>query len=272
MAIQYREWNNLNSERNYPLTDSATMIANNGVRLPSNILSDLNIVYPNTYINPHIAAVGITNNIASAVIAARIGGVTHPLAVATEVGAAPSVNYKLTPLVNGVAGWITFGLGIIDADNLSLGFSDIDACPILPRLARSYLISGVNSIKLAGSYHNYYGTVEFDGEPGSILVMRGIREINGIERECILIGRNPEDTRDYTRREGEISSILFMNGVSPDVDGNIDIIVEEPLVARNLVGDGGFTLDLAIGTSDIEDGLPDEDGNIPNSPEDECEE
>jgi len=43
---QNNHWYNINEQRNYPLDDTASCVANSGLRLPNNIITDLRLRWP----------------------------------------------------------------------------------------------------------------------------------------------------------------------------------------------------------------------------------
>ena len=46
MAIRNQQWYNLNETRDYPLSDSASALSNDNLRIPQGIISDIKIRWP----------------------------------------------------------------------------------------------------------------------------------------------------------------------------------------------------------------------------------
>lgn len=103
----YTEWCNANEGRAYPLSDSATRVANNGLSLPDDIVVDLGITVPPEYQDVYCTTVRVTPDVFSICLASA----ASPLLLGTYAasGYTPFTVVALTPLVPDVAGWVVFG-------------------------------------------------------------------------------------------------------------------------------------------------------------------
>ena len=100
----------------------------------------------------------------------------HPLSGAftgtfLPVGAISSVKsnlYKrlpIIPYVNGAAGWVTFGKGILEAEDLFLKFSSPSQSIVLPRVAFAYTSDGVVGVGKAGNIATLTGDIILKAGP-----------------------------------------------------------------------------------------------------------
>ena len=115
MPIRNQAWYDRNESRPFPISDEASAIDDDGVRLDSRAIADLHIAYPNDLgQRVFISAVAITPTLASVTLLATdsVGSPASfvPLAAISLVKPFDAyVMQPLTPLTDEVSGWIVFG-------------------------------------------------------------------------------------------------------------------------------------------------------------------
>lgn len=305
--IRNHNWYNLNSTRQYPLDDNATGDTDDSTgNLPSNILVDCNIKFPNTvgkYL--YISSVHCTPNLVTLTFlaadevahdAGSVGSagssVFIPVAVITVQSPEEFRPYPIEPLYPGVGGWVVFGDGA--KSEFSGKFSTPEQSQLAPKAARWYEELPIPSIHKEGLADKLAGVVLLKGS-NAVEVVKDTKIINGESKDVIAIrlkssfGRNvlnelvgPCGARPESRNCLR-SPIEYINTVPPDCDGDITINFSgfgatvrefansseglEPYAER------GITLDFGIGIGDactVNDRIPDKDGKLPNDYFDEC--
>lgn len=242
MPIRNQNWYDLQAGRRYPLDDRSTGVGDDKQFINDDILVDCHLRFPNTIgtvafvqgitITPALVTVlfGVAENATGTAIQ-TIAAISLPL---SQVSA--GVNYTVTPLVDGVAGWIAFGPGIQEP------FVGRYATPIqgllAQRCARAYEplpIPTLGKIDLTTSLQGLvrvlgippveakYEQVLVGEELVNAIVFRCMTEFNGqnpLEQFLSDCGKRPESgTCDK-------ETIETINGVTPDNDGNITVEVE----------------------------------------------
>lgn len=301
MSFRNKHWTNRNENRGYPLDDSATALSDQGDRLPINIITDMNLRYPETLGRfPFVSSLTVTPNLVSVTVQAAVA-LTDPLVLAPVVvfAAEKSDVVEGRPLamesqVPGAGGWITFGSGI--QGEYTGRFAGPLQGLIAPRAARAYRPFPVETLGLLGNAEALTGIVRLLGN-SPIEVVKETREIDGIERDVIVIrlvgdpsirdsGEEVNLFREFTgpcggRPEsgtcGTPAPIEFINTVPPDCDGNIILELEgcaeiakvQPTV---FPFNCGVVVDCSLGLVDVclDNRLPDQDGILPNDYPDLC--
>jgi hypothetical protein len=280
MGLVFPGWSNVNENRGYPLHDLATKESPEGVKLPEDILADANIMVPESAGQfVFVSSVAVTPGLVSVTFLATD---TDPFSAGSSAPsdfvplAAISVprpitlykNYAIDALYPGVWGWVAFGSGVDEQDTFSVRLVTPDAGLLCSKAARSYKDYPVTSLGKAGRVTELTGLVRLRGE-GDIVIEKAIRLIAGRKREVIKFGLDlsvtPEDIlREYAGPCGvrpedrtcpDGKPLLTINGVTPDCDGNIDIIFQglDPQVTgvqHGLVVDLPISLDDVCGTFD----------------------
>ena len=98
---------NENELRAYPLAEDSTMLSDQGVALPTNLLADMCVMIPTGLTGVRLASVSITKTMVSLSIACDQGALlvgTYLKASMVQYG-----SYPLTPVTSNVSGWVTFG-------------------------------------------------------------------------------------------------------------------------------------------------------------------
>lgn len=248
---------NLNELRAFPLSDAATTVDNNGVFLPSNLIVDCRIRFPDTAARyAFIGGITVTDRLISLVIlgsdsqTASSGYV--PLASLTVTSREPFRPYQVTPLYPGVGGWIVFGGG---ANTPYIGrFSGPAQSLLTPRAAEPYPGMPVTSLGKLGLASSLTGLVTILGGTDIEVV-----------KETVLMGSEDRDAliirlRASTKGENVLSKYLpecgtrpesgtcdragieFVNGVAPDCNGNLQITFSN-VTAAPYEDCAGVTLD-----------------------------
>ena len=191
MSVRNNHWYNTNETRGYPLDESATSTSDQGKRLPANIISDINLRYPEI-LGPFafLASVGVSPNLISVTLQSALNLTgdpgLNPLAVFSIardelIEGRP---YPLEAQAPGVGGWIVFGSGI--QEEFTGRFSGPAQALLAPRAARAYRDFPVASLGKLASLNALAGIVRLQGiDP--VEIVKDSREIDGIERDVIVI-------------------------------------------------------------------------------------
>lgn len=290
--IQNNHWYNLNEQRNYPLDDTASCVANEGTRIPSNIVTDLRLRWPEQYgkyafilgmsVTPYIVSllIGVTDELSNpAAEKTLIAGLSLSRSNFTE-----GRTYTLATYQDGVGGFICFGsltefVGRFDTPSQSL---------LAHKAACYYSAAPVHSVKLEGSKQTLKGLINLTAK-SPISLKKESRTIEGVTYDNVIVVGLKEETLQITtdnastsvfsrfagpcgKRVGSRSCddpqpIETINGVGPDCDGVLTLnIIGCALVGKMLDGHG-VVIDCALGLSDtcIPPYLPDlETGILPS--------
>jgi hypothetical protein len=255
MSIRNQNWYNLQSTRRYPLDDNSTGIDDAGNLIRDDILVDCNLRFPNTY-GPHAYVQGIT--VSPGLVTVLIGAAaTFDAVNATTIAAvsfskpvAAGVNYAVTPIVAGVSGWLTFGPGI--EQNFVGRYAIAQQSLLNPRNAKIYRplpIPSIKKLQLSAALQNVVRLsgalpvkVHYVENAGEVIDLssgesRTVRtNVSAIVAELDLSQRT--ETFDPLREflgpcaqrpeSGTCPEIPIenINGISPDCNGNIEIIFE----------------------------------------------
>jgi len=282
MAVVFADWMNSNELRNYPLHDSATKQGASGALMPDGLIADLNIMLPESAGRfAFISSAAITPGLVSFTILATDTDPLQPtpsassssssspgsafVPVASITVAKPVTIYKhyaIEALYPGVAGWVAFGSDVDEVTGSYRFLHPIDGL-LCSKAVRAYRDLPVTSLGKTGRLTELTGLVQLLGSDG-IVVGKSVRTINGRRREVITIGLDltidpvavlrqfagtcgprPEDR---TCPQGK--PFLTINGVTPDCDGNIDIVFEGLDVTQVGIPDGQM-IDLPVGLDDV---------------------
>lgn len=143
-------------------------------------------------------------------------------------------NYKITPFVDGVGGFVVFGEGTEEATNLK--FSTPEQSMVLLRCATPYPDSPVRSLAKTGLNTRLTGLVTLKNSPNVYIEKQSVN-INGVGTKDALVftlqSGVGDNFTDFSGRCGRPDNescnpvgIKSINGVTPDCNGNIDIIFE----------------------------------------------
>lgn len=268
MPIINHNWLNSHTSRKYPLDDAATGIDDTGLALPDDIILDLHITWPATYGDfAFIGGVTITDNLVSVIIMAAAavdsGAAFTPLgAVTIRKPASSDMQQPIAAMVPGVGGFVLFG---DISERVSLRFSTVVQSRLTSKTARPYAAMPVQSVgrysrrdTLSGIVKLVAGTglqisaetVLLDGEPvAAIMVQLQENTTNTAFQQYIgTCGGRPESN------SCDAPGIQTLGGVSPDCDGNINIVFRQ-LVVGNMPEctslDAGFVIDQGLGLAAV---------------------
>ena len=285
MGIVFPGWSNANEHRGYPLHDLATKESPDGVKLPEGIIADVNIMVPESAGRfVFVSSVAVTPALVSVTFLATD---TDPFSPAIPESSSSSSssdvpdsfvplaaisvrrpielykNYAIDSLYPGVAGWIAFGSAVETTTSLSILLPTPEAGLLVSKAARAYRDYPVQSLGKDGRVTELTGLVQLQGA-GDVVVEKVIRNIDGRKREVIKIGLNMAETaaallrkfagpcgerpEDKTCADGK--PLLTINNVTPDCDGNIDILFRG-LDPQITAVPAGLLIDLPIGLDDV---------------------
>lgn len=263
-----KHWHEINSAIGYPLADTATEIADNGDRLPPNILVDLNLRYPSALGGyPFVGAVTVTGKLVTVVIEVANSLLPdyglQPLAVFNGLlsDVEPGRQYALTPSQLGVAGWLAFGEGINefgqnDVPLLSLRFGTPQQSLLCLKAARQYREMPVKGLGSYTAAKTMTGIVDVVAE-SPLEAVRESRTIAGVTRDVIVLRliRQEEGTGfDTSAQEQALAQLVSRSDILQQFAGPCGKRPEsrtcgnpEPIEFINSVApdcDGVLTLDF----------------------------
>lgn len=292
-----QHWTNRNEERAFPLDDAALAINERSERLPSNLIVDLNLRWPNYLGNyAFLAGISVTAASISVAIQSAISLESTDFAPLCVLSVRKPVRdgyvYALKPQVPGVAGWITFGSGV--ADLIYSGRFTPQAGFFTPRAARAYRNLPVQDIGLLHAESALTGLVLFKTETPLKMAVES-RDVHGAQRDCIVLRLDdgsdkfpvPEEIvrasnakpknifsvyagpcagRPESESCGEPAPIQFLNTVSPDCEGKITLRFKGCAQVTEIQAPAGIALDCGIGLVDacLPPLLPSSDGVLPS--------
>jgi hypothetical protein len=308
MAVRNLDWYNLNEQRSYPLEDTATLISDDGTRLPHHYLVDLNIRFPKAVngtdlgTRAHVSSLTVSSKVATVIIHSSTG---ERLASATiKKPLVAYKNYPLEPAHPGIGGWIVFGGGMDEPDTLSVQFSNSYQGLLANRVARPYKPLAITSLAKLNTQESLNGVVRLEGGT-DIEIVKSPRVILGESRPNTIVFRLSEKDHEsseisvYEKYAGPCGGrpesrncpngepIEFINTVPPDCCGNIFIEfrgcadvssvkqdINNPMTPSTGANECGVIINCDTGLSQScvsPDRLPDKDGKLPNEYDDNCE-
>lgn len=241
MPLRNQNWYDLQATRRYPLDESSTGVDDAGAFIRDSILADCHIRFPDT-IGLYAYVQGIT--ITTALVTIVFGVGNHPddtngpsiAALSLPRSAPQNVNHELTALQPGVAGWVVLGSGI--TEEFTARYTTPRQTLLGSRCARAYRKFPVPNIGKISVATNLQGVVSLVGQPPVTAKAEKVT-VDGEEVDAIVF-----------RLEGELQSfnplaafqgpcgqrpesgtcpkppIETVNGISPDCNGNINIVFE----------------------------------------------
>lgn len=266
MPIRNLNWYNLQSTRRYPIDDRATGETDTGANLLNDILVDCHFRFSPEYGSiAYLQSVTVTNNIVTILIGASTGfNSTGKTIAAVTVPQPVNANtpYPITALADGVAGWVTFGPGILDGEFFGR-FSLPRQTMLAPRCARAYRRLPVASLQKKTVQNALTGVVTLSAEPPFLLTFD--RASNTVtfsldQRDASLtynpleyfLGPCAQRPESNTCAKTPISTI---NGIAPDCAGNINIVVEN-MTATMFDNCGGMEISTSYGLRQACEGAP----------------
>lgn len=292
----HQDWLVENSHRKYPVDDSATATSDSGELLPEDFLIDANLWVPRhvyslsplrelryvyvssaavssslvslTFLGSHLPAISPDGSTPAAELFV-------PLAViVVRKPVIPYKNYPVTPLLDGVKGWVTFGTAT-QRNGIGLMFSNPKQSLLVPKAVRFFNPLPVESLSVEGGFSSVQGDVTLVGNAPFLTEVRDVL-IDGDSKRAIVLSL--EETADVLKKFSgpcgklpesgtcDKAPILSVSGVTPDCDGNLTIEFQD-ITVRWLDDGSGFCLDSAINLEDVcgeEKGLPNDEGVLPS--------
>lgn len=251
MAIRNQNWYNLQETRRYPLDDISTGEDDNGGVLRDNIIVDCHIRFPSTLGNYlYIQGLTISNGLVTVVFGAAQNMSAERLktiaAVSLQKPIDQNINYAITSIVPGVAGWVAFGSGVLE--NFSGRYSSPKQTLIQQRCARRYSALPISSLSKTGLSNKLSGVVNIAAslpltalyqetptntviDPISrqsipaknVIILELDQDLNSDEFNPLIDFIGPCGQRPESGTCGQ-EPISTLNGVAPDCDGNINIV------------------------------------------------
>lgn len=279
MPIRNPNFYNLQSTRRYPLDDRATGTDDAGGRIKDDILVDCHLRWPSTYGQyAYLGGITVTPRLVTVTILAANsiddpGDFTPLASVTLPQPVNEHVHYPVTALSPGVGGFLVFS-------DVSEPFVGRYATPrqslLAPKVARAYAPLPIPTLRKLGRVDGLEGVVRLLAGT-DLEIVKETHEILGLEREALVIRlvqlnasrnvlqvyRGECDNRPESRtcnKEG----IESINDVSPDCDGNLNILFvgmtdaqvldprDDPEVtcAQNSLA-AGVVLDQHVGISQV---------------------
>jgi len=266
MPIRRANWYNLHSTRRYPLDDNATGTDDNGVRLRDDIFVDCHLRFPKTAGQyAFVSGITVTDTLVTAVFLAAdtptsTSGYVPLASVSLHKPVEENIHYPVTPLLDGVGGWIVFG---DITENFVGRFATPQQGLLAPKCARPYEPLPIPTLRKLGRDLGLQGIVLL--KAGSdVEILKDIRHIHELQedREAIVVRLKqqaggvdvlsrylgPCDGRPESRnclKEG----IEAINEAIPDCDGNLTIRFDNMLDGP-FSSCGGTTIDHDINIDD----------------------
>lgn len=242
-------WYSANNTRLYPVDDSATAVDDDDELMPTDIVVDAAIRFPETYgTRAAISTLTVTKNVVSVTIV----GVTEsnafsPLAIFTlKQPVQQGKAYPVQAQVPGVGGWIVFGSGVKDG-NYRGRFSAAEQGLLAAKAARAYRPLPVESVRSINNQQALTGLVSLRASEPMEIVAETV-EIDDILRQAVMFrlvdtaGVTSSTATTSTQQESvfsrfsgpcggrpesytcpEPTPVEFINSVYPDCNGRITL-------------------------------------------------
>lgn len=291
--IEFTDWCNQNENSSYPISLAASRLSTKGELLPENIICDANVRFPETAGKyAVISSVCVSDHIVSVTLVAidyQPGespvGTTAPLGSVTLPKPVDLYrNYPISPITEGVGGWMMFGRGA-EGPNIDWISKDPTAGFLNAKANRCYRTLPFQSLSVTGeasaTLMNIIGI--FAGT--NMVVEPETRNIDGENKLCLVLSTDPDMSLDQTRsligkcaslaEQGECVPpvVRTINNVPPDENGNITITAKPGGDADLRTDINALLIDSFIDLSDHCDNrrrLPDDCGNLPYPVYDPC--
>jgi hypothetical protein len=247
MAIRNQNWYDLQANRRYPLDERSTGVDDAGAPIHDDILADCHIRFPSN-LGQYLFVQGVT--VAPSLVTVVFGiaadlNDTEPVTVAAVSlprTAAQNVNHAITPLADGVAGWVVLGPGL--DEEFAGRYSTPIQTLVSPRCARPYRplpIPSLGKLNLATSLQGIITlsaqapvtatyipatdaqALTVDGAPINAILFKLEGELQGFNPLREFLGPCGQRPESGTCPKPPIATI---NGISPDCDGNINLVFD----------------------------------------------
>lgn len=289
-------WYTLSGTRRYPVDDACTGEGDGGERLPNNLIVDASVRLPSA-LGKSVAVSSVV--VSKTLVSITLVAVAEPPVVpaGASAGAAAFVPlgavsvrlplqqgrpYPISPMAEGVGGWLVFGEGVETPFNAR--FSTPQQATLNPKTSRFYRELPVQSVAKLNSSVRLEGVVTVKAGP-DLEIFGADRMIDGVTVPAMIVRlrqNTPKNLFDAYRgpcsgrpesNTCDRPAVEYINTVGPDCDGNLTIRFPSPMRASRLAGGGGQVIDYPYGLIDActrDDRLPAADGRLPNEYDDEC--
>lgn len=287
MTIRSEHWYAANRGRQYPLDDLATGLDDAGLALPSQLIVDMHLLWPDTlgrcvflssvYFSPQL--VSVTFLAAMDVNSAPEFFV--PLGVLSLTSTIiPGKNYAIEPQADGVGGWIVFGAKPQGSVAYQHRFSTPAQSLITAKACRPYRPLPVTSLGRLYDTNALRGVVKLIAD-APLEVVAETRDIDGSVRDVAVIRlvqpstqtepvlsqyAGPCAARPESGTCGDPQPIEFIDSVGPDCNGQITLEFRGCARPGQIIEGTGVVLDCQLGIDDVcvrDRRLPDAEGNLP---------
>jgi hypothetical protein len=252
MGVRNQSWYDLNNSRPFPVDDTATRLSDLSESLPSDIIVDLKLRFPETA-GRRAWISGITNtpNLVTVIIMGAdedlsVSSFTPLASVSLPQPITPLRPYPLEALYPGAGGWIVFG-DAVQGENWWGKFSTPQQALLQPSAARYYKAPPITDISTLNNAGPLTGIVRLEAG-NDFEIVKEFREIEGRVVQAVvfrLVETQPEGAgagvavanvfeqyvgecgkRPESNNCGEPQPIESISGVLPDCCGNITLDLE----------------------------------------------
>jgi hypothetical protein len=241
MAIRNQNWYDLQAGRRYPLDETSTGEDDNGATIRDDILVDCHLRFPSTLGQcAFVQGITVAPNLVTVVFGAAADPVSTSATILASVTVprpvAQNTHYDIVGVFPGVAGWLVFGPGI---ETPFVGrYSTPQQTLLAPRNARPYrplpvttlgkeqvatTLDGIIKFTALAPVTATYEIQNIDGSDTPAVVFRLEGEIEGQNPLQYFLGPCGQRPESGTCPKPPIETI---NGVIPDCDGNINLILD----------------------------------------------
>jgi hypothetical protein len=263
MPVRNQNWYDLQAGRRYPLDDRTSGTDDAGNLINDSILLDCHIRFPETLgTDAFVQAITVSPTLVSVLIGAAADTViTTIAAISLPKPITTNKNYAITPLVGGVAGWVVFGAGV--GEPFAARYSRPEQSRILPRCARPYTplpiqtigkinlssaLSGVVNIEVVAPIVVAQKTLTINSQPANVLEFSLAQTFDSTADNPLSYFLSPCGQRPESGTCPK-QPIETINDITPDCDGNINIITDG-MGLYQFENCGGLGIDLPIGLVD----------------------
>lgn len=299
MSVRNAHFYSRNEGCAYPLDDAATAVDDRDTHLPSSIIVDMNLRWPEQYGRyAFVSSVTVTGTIVSVTIQAATAlnaSTFSPLAVVSvpqpvELGR----QYALEGQVEGCGGWIVFGRGIREAYRGR--FSAPTQSHLLARTAKAYRALPIGGLRSYDAGAAMQGIVKLNAQE-PLEIVKESRDIDGVVRDCVVLrlvedagldgniavdsDGNPVTVNDASvfrefggpcsgrpesRSCGDPQPVEFLDVVGPDCDGVLTVEFRGCANVVQILGTCGVAVDCGLGLSSActPAFLPNSEGKLPS--------
>lgn len=242
MPVRNQNWYDLQAGRRYPLDDRSTGIDDDNHPIQDDILVDCHLRFPQTLGDyAFVQGINVTPTLVTVVFGvadtlnATEGASIAALTLAKSA-LSPGVNYAITPLLPGVAGWVAFGRGTQElfvgrystpiqsliASRCARPYTPLPV-PTLGKLNLATALQGLISIIGVPPVEAFYEEITVNDNTVNAIVLRLMTQFAGTNPLQNFLGTCGERPESGTCPKPPLETI---NGVGPDCEGNINLVFD----------------------------------------------